>query len=204
MYTLSIISGMEFEFQEMDMPLIRKWWCLLLMERFKIEGHGQRFAFWTDEARKLLQGTLQPVYRVARQHQSTCRLSLTALQMKRDWWTSLCNQRELSSVCRVCSTGSLQSGFLLSPLPRCLSTSTVKSLLHRTPTQLSFTDEVQFIFGVLFPEAIIYGLAVLKNLSWQQAKQVFLCGPVHHHSEVEEFNRLTDKQQKKEGRPFNW
>ncbi|XP_034052322.1 uncharacterized protein LOC117532864 isoform X2 [Gymnodraco acuticeps] len=51
----------------MDMPLIRKWWCLLLMERFQIQGHGQRFAFWTLEARSLLEGTLQPVFRVPRQ-----------------------------------------------------------------------------------------------------------------------------------------
>ncbi|KAK1880863.1 1-phosphatidylinositol 45-bisphosphate phosphodiesterase epsilon-1 [Dissostichus eleginoides] len=51
----------------MDMPLIRKWWCLLLMERFEIQGHGQRFAFWTLEARSLLEGTLQPVFRVPRQ-----------------------------------------------------------------------------------------------------------------------------------------
>ncbi|KAJ4940153.1 hypothetical protein JOQ06_026462, partial [Pogonophryne albipinna] len=51
----------------MDMPLIRKWWCLLLVERFEIQGHGQRFAFWTLEARSLLEGTLQPVFRVPRQ-----------------------------------------------------------------------------------------------------------------------------------------
>ncbi|KAF3832477.1 hypothetical protein F7725_026142 [Dissostichus mawsoni] len=51
----------------MEMPLIRKWWCLLLMERFEIQGHGQRFAFWTLEARILLEGTLQPVFRVPRQ-----------------------------------------------------------------------------------------------------------------------------------------
>lgn len=31
------------------------------------ERHGQRFAFWTDEARSLVQGSLQPVYRVPRQ-----------------------------------------------------------------------------------------------------------------------------------------
>ncbi|XP_033974741.1 uncharacterized protein LOC117473307 [Trematomus bernacchii] len=52
---------------KMDMPLIRKWWCLLLMERFETQGHGQRFAFWTLEARSLLEGTLQPVFRVPRQ-----------------------------------------------------------------------------------------------------------------------------------------
>jgi len=44
---------------------------LLPMKCFRLilmfERHGQRFAFWTDEARSLLQGTLQPVYRVPRQ-----------------------------------------------------------------------------------------------------------------------------------------
>ncbi|KAJ4939271.1 hypothetical protein JOQ06_028727 [Pogonophryne albipinna] len=66
-YTLSIVTSAGFEFQEMDMPLILKWWCFLLMERFQIQGHGQRFAFWTLEARSLLEGTLQPVFRVPRQ-----------------------------------------------------------------------------------------------------------------------------------------
>ncbi|KTF96540.1 hypothetical protein cypCar_00024841, partial [Cyprinus carpio] len=50
MYTLSIVTSTGFQFQEMDMPLIRKWWCLL-MERFKIDGYGQRF---------------QPIFRVPR------------------------------------------------------------------------------------------------------------------------------------------
>ncbi|XP_016344334.1 uncharacterized protein LOC107690489 [Sinocyclocheilus anshuiensis] len=71
MYTLSIVTSTGFQFQEMDMPLIRKWWCLLLMERFKIDGYGQRFAFWTDEARSLLQGTLQPIFRVPRKRAIT-------------------------------------------------------------------------------------------------------------------------------------
>ncbi|XP_077092035.1 uncharacterized protein LOC143744406 [Siphateles boraxobius] len=33
--------------------------------------YGQRFAFWTDEARSLLQGTLQPVFRVPRKRAIT-------------------------------------------------------------------------------------------------------------------------------------
>lgn len=70
MYTLSIVTGTGFQFQEMDMPLIRKWWCLLL-ERFKIDGYGQRFAFWTDEARSLLQGTFQPIFREPRKRAIT-------------------------------------------------------------------------------------------------------------------------------------
>nr|XP_021331350.1 uncharacterized protein LOC101886291 isoform X7 [Danio rerio] len=34
MYTLSMVCGIGFQFQEMDIPIIRQWWCLLLMERF--------------------------------------------------------------------------------------------------------------------------------------------------------------------------
>ncbi|XP_049340633.1 uncharacterized protein LOC125804900 isoform X2 [Astyanax mexicanus] len=65
-YALCICTNTPFIFTENDVPLIRQWWCILLMERFQIEGHGQRFAFWTDKASRLLQGTLQPLFRVSR------------------------------------------------------------------------------------------------------------------------------------------
>lgn len=39
LYTLSMVCGIGFQFQEMDMPIIRRWWCLLLMERFQIDGY---------------------------------------------------------------------------------------------------------------------------------------------------------------------
>ncbi|KAL3977890.1 ubiquitin-conjugating enzyme E2 D [Sarotherodon galilaeus] len=64
MYALCISTSSPLSFTEEDMPAIRLWWCIQLMERFCIEGHGQRFAFWTEEASLLLQGTLQPVFRV--------------------------------------------------------------------------------------------------------------------------------------------
>ncbi|XP_073804062.1 uncharacterized protein isoform X3 [Danio rerio] len=38
MYTLSMVCGIGFQLQEMDIPIIRQWWCLLLMERFQIDG----------------------------------------------------------------------------------------------------------------------------------------------------------------------
>ncbi len=61
--------------------------------------YGQRFVFWTDEARSLLQGTLQPIFRVPLKRAITEEiLSLTALQRKRDWWTSLYSHRELNSI----------------------------------------------------------------------------------------------------------
>nr|XP_054595936.1 uncharacterized protein LOC129163035 isoform X2 [Nothobranchius furzeri] len=64
MYALCICTSSPPSFTEEEMPAIRLWWCIQLMERFGIEGHGQRFAFWTEEASLLLQGTLQPVFRV--------------------------------------------------------------------------------------------------------------------------------------------
>ncbi|XP_035805929.1 PWWP domain-containing DNA repair factor 3B-like [Amphiprion ocellaris] len=56
----------------------------------------------------------------------------------------------------------------------------LKTVLHRGPTQLSFTDEVLFICHVLFPETIIYGLSMQDNLSLQEAEQVFFSGPAYH------------------------
>lgn len=38
MYTLSMVCGIGFQFQEMDIPIIRQWWCLLLMEQFQTDG----------------------------------------------------------------------------------------------------------------------------------------------------------------------
>ncbi|XP_073718805.1 uncharacterized protein [Misgurnus anguillicaudatus] len=49
-----------------EVPLIRQWWCIQLMEKFCLEGHGQRFAYWTKESSQLLQGTLEPVFRVSK------------------------------------------------------------------------------------------------------------------------------------------
>ncbi|RVE75374.1 hypothetical protein OJAV_G00016330 [Oryzias javanicus] len=63
MYALSICTSSEMTFTEGDMPAIRLWWCLQSMERFCTDGHGHRFAFWTEEASLLLQGTLQPVFK---------------------------------------------------------------------------------------------------------------------------------------------
>ncbi|KAL0962584.1 hypothetical protein UPYG_G00342080 [Umbra pygmaea] len=135
LYSLSNVTNNGFKFLEIDMPSIQKWWYLLIMERIEIQGHGQRFAFWTDEARRLLQGQLDPVYRVPRWRgiteyrpldHFTCKLSLTALQRKRDWWTSSYSPRELSSI--WCDE--LQDKLM----------GYMKAVLNRTPTNLSFTD----------------------------------------------------------------
>ncbi|XP_030211826.1 uncharacterized protein LOC115543565 [Gadus morhua] len=64
MNALSLSTDAPFWCTERDMAHIRKWWCINLMERFQIDGHGQRFGYWTNEATALLQGSLQPIYRI--------------------------------------------------------------------------------------------------------------------------------------------
>ncbi|XP_061924694.1 uncharacterized protein LOC133664007 [Entelurus aequoreus] len=66
MYSPWLCTDTTFHYSVLDMQSIRRWWCVLLMERFGIEGHGQRFCYWTDKASGLLQGILQPVFRVSR------------------------------------------------------------------------------------------------------------------------------------------
>ncbi|XP_058647405.1 uncharacterized protein LOC131549338 [Onychostoma macrolepis] len=60
-----LYTSWSLTFTEEEVPLIRQWWCIQLMERFCLEGHGQRFANWAEEASQLLQGTLEPVFRVS-------------------------------------------------------------------------------------------------------------------------------------------
>ncbi|CAM4735446.1 unnamed protein product [Leuciscus chuanchicus] len=74
-YALSTCTSCPLIFTEEEVPLIRQWWCIQLMERFCLEGHGQRFAFWTKEASQLLQGNLEPFFRVSKS--TTTELSLS-------------------------------------------------------------------------------------------------------------------------------
>ncbi|RVE69020.1 hypothetical protein OJAV_G00073560 [Oryzias javanicus] len=64
MYALCICTSSPLSFSQEEMPAIRRWWCIQLMERFSIDGHGQRLAFWTEEASHVLQGTLEPIFRI--------------------------------------------------------------------------------------------------------------------------------------------
>lgn len=49
-----------------DMPCLRRWWCEVLLENLEIEGHGRRFAHFTQEGRKMREGSLPPVFHVPR------------------------------------------------------------------------------------------------------------------------------------------
>ncbi|XP_021331260.1 PWWP domain-containing DNA repair factor 3A-like isoform X2 [Danio rerio] len=72
----------------------------------------------------------------------------------------------------------------------------IRGILNKTKTQLTFNDEVEFICGCLLPEAITHGISELQGLSWQEAEDVFLQGPIYHASEVEEFNRRIAREMK--------
>ncbi|XP_072568812.1 uncharacterized protein [Paramormyrops kingsleyae] len=37
MYTMYIALGLQFDFEQDDMPMIRKWWCALLIDNFSLE-----------------------------------------------------------------------------------------------------------------------------------------------------------------------
>ncbi|CAL8257045.1 unnamed protein product [Arctogadus glacialis] len=76
MNALSLSTDAPFWCTERDMAHIRKWWCINLMERFQIDGHGQRFAYWTNEATALLQGSLQPIYRIPKSRKRNHEVSM--------------------------------------------------------------------------------------------------------------------------------
>ncbi|KAI4805602.1 hypothetical protein KUCAC02_010206 [Chaenocephalus aceratus] len=47
-----------------DMPALRKWWGVVLMENFDLGSHGKMFAHWTETSKALLRGEVPPVFRV--------------------------------------------------------------------------------------------------------------------------------------------
>ncbi|XP_051811195.1 LOW QUALITY PROTEIN: uncharacterized protein LOC127536032 [Acanthochromis polyacanthus] len=54
MYALYTVLNAPFDFTVMDMPSLRKWWCVMLMENFDLGSHGKMFAHWTDNSKALL------------------------------------------------------------------------------------------------------------------------------------------------------
>ncbi|XP_041912854.1 uncharacterized protein LOC121677855 [Alosa sapidissima] len=66
MYAWYIALETPFDFSIHDMPYLRRWWCTVLMENLEIEGHGRRFAHFTEEGRKMADGSVAPVFSVPR------------------------------------------------------------------------------------------------------------------------------------------
>ncbi|XP_057712976.1 uncharacterized protein LOC130929649 isoform X2 [Corythoichthys intestinalis] len=71
MYALYGVLDAPFDFNITDMPTLRKWWCILLVENFELGCHGKLFAHWTNEAKALLQGEVPPVFRLKKRKYDT-------------------------------------------------------------------------------------------------------------------------------------
>ncbi|XP_073727769.1 uncharacterized protein [Misgurnus anguillicaudatus] len=69
MYTLYMALGLEFDFTENDMPLIRKWWCAVLLDNFAPQIDQQCFK-WAGTPRY----SVPPLLKIAleRTTTSTC------------------------------------------------------------------------------------------------------------------------------------
>ncbi|KAJ4925310.1 hypothetical protein JOQ06_018045 [Pogonophryne albipinna] len=63
-YALYTILDAPYDFTIIDMPALRKWWCVMLMENFDLGSHGKMFAHWTETSKALLRGEGPPVFRV--------------------------------------------------------------------------------------------------------------------------------------------
>ncbi|XP_063760746.1 uncharacterized protein LOC134878570 [Eleginops maclovinus] len=182
-----IVTRQGFAFHEMDMPLIREWWCLLLMERFKIEGHGQRFAFWTTEAISLIKGDLPPVFRVPRQSGLTTQVPphIQAVSGRTEAEKALVDFI-------VHSQGAEQH--LMSILG---GKPSKWAVMKQVPVYLDSEEEQKTLFT---HRHHIWHLCLTVNaISWEEAEQVFLAGPAVDQSEVDKFCRRLERQMRKEG-----
>ncbi|KAM9700019.1 uncharacterized protein ACNS7B_003431 [Menidia menidia] len=56
----------EFDYSVHDMSVLRRWWCLLILENKSLDSHGQVFAHWTAECQAMLKGNYAPVFRLKR------------------------------------------------------------------------------------------------------------------------------------------
>ncbi|XP_073341926.1 uncharacterized protein [Pagrus major] len=70
MYTWYLILDAPFDFTVDDMPVLRRWWCAVLMENLHLEGHGRRFAHFTEEGKDMIHGLLSPVFRLKRKRKA--------------------------------------------------------------------------------------------------------------------------------------
>ncbi|CAL8294031.1 unnamed protein product [Gadus morhua 'NCC'] len=61
MLTLYVALDAPFDYTIVDMPALRRWWCIMLMENLQLDNHGKLFAHWTKESRDLLKGPRQTV-----------------------------------------------------------------------------------------------------------------------------------------------
>ncbi|CAL8388513.1 unnamed protein product [Boreogadus saida] len=56
-----------------------------------LESHGQRFAYWTNEATALLQGSLQPIYRIPKSRKRNHEVSMMLVAEDTQCHAPFCN-----------------------------------------------------------------------------------------------------------------
>ncbi|XP_072544638.1 uncharacterized protein [Salminus brasiliensis] len=66
----------------------------------------------------------------------------------------------------------------------------------QTSTSLENTDRIPFILDVLLPEAIIYAIAGVDQLSLDKAEEKYRQGPCHSYRERQEFDMMIEQQMK--------
>ncbi|XP_069378874.1 uncharacterized protein [Paralichthys olivaceus] len=62
MYALYSVLDAPYDFTVVDMPALRKWWCVMLLENFELGSYGKVFAHWTDISKSVLQDEVPPVF----------------------------------------------------------------------------------------------------------------------------------------------
>ncbi|CAL8385589.1 unnamed protein product [Arctogadus glacialis] len=53
-YAWYLAKEAPFDFTVKDMPVLRKWWCTVLLENFHLDGHGRRFPHFMEEAKQMV------------------------------------------------------------------------------------------------------------------------------------------------------
>ncbi|XP_064191845.1 PWWP domain-containing DNA repair factor 3A-like isoform X2 [Anguilla rostrata] len=188
MYALCMCTDAPFHFSMLDMHSIRRWWCVLLMERFSIDGHGQRFAFWTDEASCLLQGILQPVYRVGKGTTMEVPAHIAERTATEQALVDfIVKERGTEEQLLAIISDKEPSKWLMSfqgkspnKVPVYLDNDAQKNRLFKYMNSISspivIRNHILFILEVLFPEAIIGALSALGKMTLQKAAEEFSTG----------------------------
>ncbi|CAJ1048679.1 uncharacterized protein LOC108874488 [Xyrichtys novacula] len=66
MSAMYIVMESQFDYSVHDMPVWRRWWCLLLLENNSLNSCGKIFAHWTKECQELIAGKHTPVFSLKR------------------------------------------------------------------------------------------------------------------------------------------
>ncbi|KAI9536851.1 hypothetical protein NQZ68_030072 [Dissostichus eleginoides] len=137
------------------MSLLRRWWCVILVENFGLEGYGKKFAHYSEEGRATLSDNVPPTFRISRKRTHA---SSTMMPLDTDEDHSY-NKRPYSF------------------LPK-------ESESHVTMDKEDGSlDGENASFKML--EATVHALAAVLSVSLERAKEMYKCGPEYDWSEME-------------------